>query len=115
MGHVVIFNTGLYEYIYMPKQQTKNKTSSWIDGECLHLIHLKKRAWTKAKDSNTPQDWEQYKIANNTCKKTLNDKYNIYMETAFEDLNTCPKKFWNLVSIRNNNKSQKRAHNTYNI
>ena len=42
--------------IHIPKTQIKSKTSPWIDGERLHHIHLKKRAWKKAKNSNTPHD-----------------------------------------------------------
>ena len=58
-------------------------SSPWIDGECLHLIHLKKQAWSKAKLNKTADDWNQYKQANSTCKKTINNKYKHYLESAF--------------------------------
>ena len=65
------------------------------------MIHLKKQAWTKAKASNKDDDWKNYKIINNDCKKLINNKYKLYLETAFNDMANQPKKFWNLVSIKN--------------
>ena len=59
---------------HIPKREIRIKTSPWIDGDCLHLIHLKKQAWNKAKRTNTEDDWKKYKDANNLCKNTINRK-----------------------------------------
>ena len=52
---------------HKPKFAIKQRSSPWIDGECLHLIHLKKEAWKKARRSNSDQDWNSYKSINNQC------------------------------------------------
>ena len=98
---------------YIPRCEIKHRSSPWIDGECLHLIHLKKEAWKKAKRTNNDQDWIHYKTANNLCKQTINNKYHDYLQSAFENMNESPKLFWKLVGIKNNSPSSLPHEMTY--
>ena len=64
-----------------PKYEIKQRCSPWIDGECLHLIHLKKEAWNKAKRSNSNYDWDNYKLlitinANRLLITNITNTYN---------------------------------------
>ena len=90
---------------YIPKKKIKHKTNPWIDGEVLHKIHLKKEAWNKARKTNTENDWQNYKKANNECKKLITRKHSEFINAALEEYQDNPKKFWKVVNIKNKKSS----------
>ena len=90
---------------HVPRSEVKHRSSPWLDGECLHLIHLKKEAWRKAKRTNSDLDWANCKTISNQSKQMINNKYQEFVQAAFEDLNDNLKQFWKLVGIKNKSTS----------
>ncbi len=62
-------------------------------------------AWSKAKKTNSDEDWSQYRLLRNKCTKSISSRSQYYLNLINNNMND-PSKFWKLTkSLVGSNKS----------
>ena len=70
----------------------------WITNHLKRLSRRKQRAWSKAKQSDSPSDWERYKLLKKETRCENRSGYQNYVKNLIDDNST--KKLWKFVKSR---------------
>lgn len=68
--------------------QLNKKHSPFIDTESLALINTRKEHYARARQTDTPEDWRQYRHTNNLTNRLLAKKKRDYLTNKFDSKNT---------------------------
>ena len=88
---------------FIPTKHNKN-TPSWIDREVKNLHRKKDRISRKALRSKNPTHIEQFKQLRRNVKRLINKKYQAYLITLADSIQSEPKKFWSFDSVKTKDK-----------
>jgi hypothetical protein len=86
----------------IPNRKIKPRnTTPWIDREVRHQSNKKETRRRRAKKSNRQRDWAKYRQENNKLQALIHTKHKDYVNQCAREINTNPKRFWNLVNSNN--------------
>ena len=90
----------------IPEIEVKDRTAPpWIDAEVRHLHNVKHTSWKKAKRSNKPGDWSNFKRIRNKLKNCLRSKHKLFMAGISEAVTENPKRFWTYFKSKSKQKN----------
>ena len=95
-GYLDIFDAISRDCIPRKKGRTKQRTP-WIGDEIRKLVVKKKKAFKRAKQSNSDSHWRTYKDLRNKVKQASNRSYHSYINTLFSDNSDNRKRFFSFV------------------
>ena len=80
---------------FIPKIKLKDaKSPKWTDSEIIKLSKQKNRLWKRAKQSNAPILWDNYRAKRKQIKTYTKRKYHDFLMNMQANLKDDPKKFW---------------------
>ena len=86
---------------FFPKIKLKDvKSPKWIDSEIIKLSKQKYRLWKRAKQSNSPILWDNYRAKRKQIKTATKRKYHDFLMNMQTDLKDDPKKFWSFYGAK---------------
>ena len=85
----------------IPKINLKDaKSLKWIESEIIKLSKQKYRLWKRAKHSNSPILWNNYRAKRKQIKTATKRKYHDFPMNMQTNLNDDPKKFWSFYGAK---------------
>mgnify|MGYP001801919684 FL=1 len=96
-----IYESSLDQFV--PSKLSSTRFSQpWIDRDCKHMSRRKKRAYKKAKLTNSSLDWERFKDLNKKSKAIYKYAYDRFVKNSTsDDIRANPKKFFSFIKSRN--------------
>uniref|UniRef100_A0A3B3HCE9 Reverse transcriptase domain-containing protein n=1 Tax=Oryzias latipes TaxID=8090 RepID=A0A3B3HCE9_ORYLA len=89
----------------MKKFRVKGRDNPWFTRELSDIIHLRNRAWAKARKTDLARDWSTFRQLRNKCTSFIKKaKSEYYLSVTTEHLNN-PQKFWKVIKSFSVNKS----------
>ena len=86
---------------FFPKIKLKDaKSPKWIDSEIIKLSKQKYPLWKRAKQSNSPILWDNYRAKRKQIKTATKRKYHDFLMNMQTDLKDDPKKFWSFYGAK---------------
>ena len=87
---------------FIPKIKLKDaaKSPKWIDREIIKLSKQKYRLWKRAKQSNSPILWDNYRAKRKQIKTATKRKYHDFIMNMQTNLKDDPKKFWSFYGAK---------------
>ena len=86
---------------FIPKIKLKDaKSPKWIDSEIIKLSKQKNRLWKRAKQSNSPMLWDNYRAKRKQIKTATKRKYRDFLMNMQTNLKVDPKKFWSFYAAK---------------
>ena len=76
------------------------KSPKWIDSEIIKLSKQKYRLWKRAKQSNSPILWDNYRAKRKQIKTATKRKYHDFLMNMQTNLKDDPKKFWSFYGAK---------------
>jgi hypothetical protein len=90
---------------FIPTKQVKNKhTPPWIDREVKNLCRKKDQTSRRALRTKNPAHIERFKQLRRDVKRLINKKYQAYLTTLADSVQSEPKKFWSFYSVKTKSK-----------
>lgn len=97
---ILAFETLIKTHIPIKRIRIKPRDKPWINNYVKHLVNVRHRKYKKARKSNNPTHWEDFRLANENCKLGIlsaNDQYHNTTNNSLNDPNLSPKAFWKIV------------------
>ncbi len=77
--------------------RVSGRNNPWFNESVSNLIKQRNVAWSKAKKTNSDEDWSQYRLLRNKCTKSIkSSKSQYYLNLINNNMND-PSKFWKLT------------------
>ena len=90
---------------FIPTKQVKSKhTPPWIDREVKNLCRKKDQTSRKALRTKNPAHVERFNQLRRDVKRLINKKYQAYLTTLADSVQSEPKKLWSFYSVKTNSK-----------
>ena len=80
------------------KMRFRNDSPEWITKDMIFEISHKDYLYSKAKSTNDPSDWENFRKKKNEVKKLLSTAKEDHIKEKLNDLNGNPRKFWRVIN-----------------
>ena len=94
---------------FIPTKQVKNKHAPrWVDREVKNLCRKKDQTSRKALRTKNPAHIERFKQSRRDIKTLINKKYQAYLTTLADSVQSEPKKFWSFFSVKTNSQCFKK-------
>ena len=86
---------------HIPSKWSRPKQGlPWVDGKIRKLIRRRDRLHKKAKKSNCPLKWEQFREARKAVKKELKKQHNNYVKNMVDNLKENPQAMWKYIKSK---------------
>lgn len=88
------------------RYRVSGKNNPWFNESVSNFIKQRNVAWSKAKKTNSNEDWSNYRLLRNKCTKLIKmSKSQYYLNLINNNMND-PSKFWKITkSLVGSNKS----------
>ena len=92
-----LFSDILKDHVKTLKLKKRDQNKPWIDRILRKELNQRYKMLCKAKRTNNPDTWRDYKTQRNKCKRLLMKAESTYWKDQFETTNS-PKTFWKTVN-----------------